>query len=223
MNMKPILFNTEMVQAILYGRKTQTRRCVKPFPVLDKDGWWQVGKAVWPQSHVRLFYQEGDPLWGYAPCNPDDILWVRETWYKDAGRYMYKADYAVGEKFFRNGKEVAIRWHPSIHMPKEAARIFLRVKEVRLERLQGIKNYECVDEGAVKRPNITKRGDLVLHNRYREEFARLWGSTIKPTDRDKYGWDANPWVWVIEFERCKKPDNITHWMPRPKTLEEDAE
>ena len=193
---KPILFNTEMVQAIMAGRKTQTRRLVK-----NQDGIHprrnNIGWLGWDDGH------------GYRmkpPCEAGDILWVRETWHKDAGRYMYKANYAGGERFYRNGQEVSIRWSPSIHMPKEAARIFLRVKDVRVERLQDIKNYECVDEGAVKKPNITKRGDLVLHNRYKEEFARLWDTTIKPADLGKYGWDANPWVWVIEFERCEKPE-----------------
>ena len=93
-------------------------------------------------------------------------------------------------------------------MPKEAARLFQRVKDVRVERLQDIKNDEAVDEGAVKRPNITKRGDLVLHNRYRAEFAALWNRTIKPADLPAYGWEANPWVWVIEFERISKEEAL---------------
>lgn len=210
---KPILFNTEMVRAILYGRKTQTRRLIKDFAgeeitsILKPDG--SLGKYG-TKGWRGMLPDRGDGneycIEVRPPCEPGDILWVRETHFKDAGRYMYFANYAKDEKFYRNGQEVKIRWVPSIHMPKEAARIFLRVKDVRVKRLQDIKNYECVDEGAVKKPNITKRGDLVLHNRYKEEFARLWDTTIKPADRERYGWEANPWVWVIEFERIEKPE-----------------
>lgn len=197
---KPILFNTEMVKAIQSGCKTQTRRIIKLPPGL---GGRPVGESGNPNNPLGFMYPCGIMR---PPCNKGDVLWAREAWYKDAGRYMYRANYNKDEKFYRNGREVEIRWRPSIHMPKEAARIFLRVKEVQVERLQDIKNYECVDEGAVKKPNITKRGDLVLHNRYREEFAQLWDTTIKPEDLGKYGWDANPWVWVIEFERIEKPN-----------------
>lgn len=181
---RPILFNTEMVKAIIDGRKTQTRRLLR---------------HIWSYS-IATDIPSNKP-----PCKAGDILWVRETWHKDAGRYMYRANYMDDERFYRDGEEVQIHWSPSIHMPKEAARIFLCVKEVRIERLQDIKNYECVNEGAVRKPNITKRGDLVLHNRYKAEFAQVWDRTIKPAEIDKYGWNANPWVWVITFERCDKP------------------
>lgn len=250
MAIKPILFNTEMITAILEGRKTQTRRVVKPVPFIDRDGWWQIGKAVWPMSHIRLFYQEGDPLWDYAPCKPGDILWVRETWHKDAGRCMYRANYADDEKFYRDGKEVQLRWSPSIHMPKEAARIFLRVKDVRVERLQEITKQDAISEGisrlfdhltkaeyeewanrsGVQVPqheqpwkNCLWHGHFGVHgmgNRISNawpwqlsgyanpcgSFSSLWNSTVQLKEWDKYGWDANPWVWVIEFERCEKPE-----------------
>ena len=191
MEYKPILFNTEMVQAIQAGRKTQTRRLLR---------------------HINAYSIKTGLPGNAPPCKPGDILWVRETWHKDAGRYMYLANYSKDEKFYRNGQEVEIRWSPSIHMPKTAARIFLRVKDVRVERLQDMTEEQAEKEGcSAGRFHITcgpfgncdeppEDFDAV------EDFQRVWDSTIKPADHDKYGWDANPWVWVIEFERCEKPE-----------------
>lgn len=174
MAIKPILFNTEMVKAILDGRKTQTRRLCK-------------GQGEF--NPVQVGY--------HPPFKTGDILWVRETWHKDACRYMYRANYSNDEKFYRNGQEVTLRWHPSIHMPKEAARIFLRVKDVRVERLKDI--HEKYEPGP---------GNPVIREgfHYLCDFIATWENTIKPADRDDYGWKANPWVWVIEFERCEKPE-----------------
>lgn len=198
---KPILFNTEMVQAIQAGRKTQTRRIMKPQAccTVPRDcatcnEWRLDGKTseACPSTCVTT----PDP-----PFNPGDILWVRETWHKDAGRYMYKANYADDEKFYRNGKEVDLRWSPSIHMPKEAARIFLRVKDVWVERLNDI----LAHAGEVAKEGIpyNDEGDIEASGL---RFKELWDSTIKPADLDKYGWAANPWVWVIEFEKIEKPE-----------------
>lgn len=136
------------------------------------------------------------------------ILYVRDTWCSayDGERYFYFADKntCLEEKKLLDYDDV--RWRHSIHMPKEAGRIFLRVTKVSVERLQEIKNDQAVDEGAVRKPNYTKRGDLVLHNRYRKEFSEIWDITIKKADRALYGWEANPWVWVIEFERISKEE-----------------
>lgn len=182
----PILFNTEMVRAILEGRKTQTRRLVKQPPILgeilhDEKGW---------------YYEDGTRN-GHAlkpPCNPGDILWVRETWHKDVGRFMYKANYADDEKFYRDGKEVQLRWSPSIHMPEAAARIFLRVKDVRVERLNDMDEEAAIAEGF---PDSPEGADSPL-----ERFSALWDKTVKRDDLREYGYHANPWVWVIKFERC---------------------
>ena len=175
---KPILFNTEMVKAILEGRKTQTRRLCKGQP---QDG------VTSPEAI------------GYtAPYNPGDVLWVRETWVKDAGRYMYRANYSDTEKFYMNGREIKMVWRPSIHMPREAARLFLRVKAVRVDRLQEITSGEAVAEGIQsKLRSPSEAADALI------AFEELWNSTIKPADLSHYGWDANPWVWVIEFERVE--------------------
>lgn len=176
-----ILFNTEMVRAILDGRKTVTRRLVKP---------QTTDRITCGQKKVA------------APYQPGDILYVRETWSELSSGYEYKAD---GENIDHLGN--VIKWHPSIHMPKEAARIFLKVKDVRVERLQDITEEQAEKEGfqagsyefkgAVWGQEDTEEWTAV------EEFRELWNSTIKKSDLDRYGWNANPWVWVIEFERIK--------------------
>lgn len=204
--MKPILFNTEMVRAILDGRKTVTRR--RPFQMPSDynklKGLYRGNKG----GLCALFQCAEDPTTEavYAPYRPSDILYVRETWAiwsRTEGltpKIHYKAD---GENL------PGVKWRPSIHMPKEAARIFLRVTGVWVERLRDITPGEAVDEGAVKRPHYVRYGGeecLALHQRYIDEFAALWDSTIKPADRPLYGWDANPWVWVIEFERISRKE-----------------
>ena len=147
MSVKPILFNTEMVRAILDGRKSCTRRIVKGF--IPNNAVWGY-TAFTPKGCISCRGTFAD---GYGekifklPYQPGDILYVRETWFKGLKRYMYRADYTDAEKYYKNGKEVAIRWHPSIHMPKEAARIFLRVTNVRVERLQEIDGKEILEEG----------------------------------------------------------------------------
>lgn len=191
---KPILFNTEMVKAILEGRKTQTRRIIKPQPTYPR--WNNIGWLGWDDGH------------GYqivAPCSPGDILWVRETWcripvspgghMRFPGIYYYAADGDIRPEGW-NTKP----WKPSIHMPKEAARIFLKVKCVWPRRLQDITAEECLCEGI--EPDAHHVGPEFALGM----FNGLWDSTIKPADRDKYGWDANPWVWAIEFERCERPE-----------------
>lgn len=187
MNVKPILFNTEMVRAILEERKTQTRRIIKPQPTNPR--WNNVGWLGWDDGH------------GYCmkpPCMVGDVLWVREAWCRDAGRFMYRANYADGEKFYCDGREVNIRWTPSIHMPKEAARIFLRVKDVRIELLQGMDEEAAIAEGFVDSPAGT--GSPLMR------FVEFWVKTIKREDLREYGYHANPWVWAIEFERIEKPE-----------------
>lgn len=169
MAVKPILFNTEMVRAILDGRKTQTRRLCKGQP---QDG------AISP---MKMGYE--------PPYRPGDVLYVRETWAKVPGTppYIYKATFGAGER----------KWRPSIHMPKDAARLFLRVTNVRCERLRdGLGCLQALQAEGVKSTTFPS----ILF-----EFRELWDSTIKPADLPRYGWKSNPWVWVIEFERCEKP------------------
>lgn len=207
--MKPILFNTEMVKAILGGRKTCTRRLVKGIPSSASctfrcmDYVTFVWKAKMQNADILLDKQADVQV----PCRPGDVLYVRETWttlhYVDTnGRthygqemYFYAADGEPDVTLYdADGFEQddqRIRWRPSIHMPKEAARIFLRVKSVRPERLQSITRNGAISEGCNAAVPIV-------------EFSALWDSTVKPAERERCGWAANPWVWVIEFERIEK-------------------
>lgn len=132
--------------------------------------------------------------------------YVRETWQHGfGGTYLYKASAGYDLFMTADGKLVSdIPWRPSIHMPREASRIFLRVKEVRVERLQDINERgerSAAKEGFVNDINLFD-GDGKSATKH---FADCWDSTIKPADRAIYGWEANPYVWVIEFERCEKP------------------
>ena len=193
MNIKPILFNTDMVRAILAGQKTQTRRVIKPQPTRPR--WNNIGWLGWNDGH------------GYRmkpPCEDGDVLWVRETWSTtdkcglypnwptDGIHYIYKADDPTCDA----AKEA--RWYPSVHMPKQAARIFLRAKDVRVDGLQAIDEETAIAEGFADFPAGT---DSRL-----TRLAELWDKTIKREDLREFGWHADPWVWVIEFERCEKPE-----------------
>lgn len=196
MAIKPILFNSEMVRAILDGRKDATRKIVKGF--IPDDAVWGY-TAFTPKGYISCRGTFAD---GYGekffklPCEPGDILYVRETWCKGylmnaKERYYYKAD----------DNDFLCTWHPSTNMPKQAARIWLRVMDVRVERLQEITAESALTEGADKyiHANGTLNEDQTITS-----FIGIWNSTIKKSDIDRYGWDANPYVWVIEFERCEK-------------------
>ena len=206
---KPILFNTEMVRAILDGRKTQTRRLVKVshrgaagFNVCFRKSTGEF-TGVYDWDDEESMYEDRTP----APCQPGDILWVRETWAKDAGRYMYRANYSDTEKFYMNGREIKMAWRPSIHMPRDAARLFLRVTGVRIQRLQEITSGEAVAEGIKSNlRNPSEAADALI------AFEELWNRTVKPADQPQYGWNANPWVWVIGFVRINKPAGL--WVDR---------
>ena len=229
--MKPMLMNTEMVKAILAGRKTQTRRLVKERHLRVLDSPYhkehsEVPDKVLLEKLCELPYQSGD------------VLYVRESWCKGslnggAEQYFYRAD----------DNDFHCKWRPSIHMPKEAARIFLRVTGVRVERLQDVTVEGILEEGIDTKlplicessingniPNDNQRAlmdkmskkereeyiqDLARHtymgwcyyaDKLFRVYEQLWNSTIKKSDLGKYGWDANPWVWVIEFERISKEE-----------------
>lgn len=183
----PILFNTEMVQAILKGRKQATRRIAKKIPVethrvedLD-DGTFECHWGGY-QTDTGMFCDGTCTV--SALYQPGDILYVREAWREHSPGFprlfIYKADYSFCD----------VKWKPGIHMPKEAARIWLKIVNVRAERLHDI------DDNGIKAEGLEIGCD----------FEDIWNATIKKTDMNRYGWDANPWVWVIEFERCNKPD-----------------
>lgn len=191
----PILFNTEMVRAILDGRKDATRRIVKDF-IPDDAVWGYTAFTHKGYISCRGTFADGDgEKFFKLPCEPGDILYVRETWKKAPNGYYYYEDWQ------RNDIADITKWKPSIHMPKEAARIWLKVMNVRVERLQEITEVQAQAEGC-------NSGLLTGACTARGQFEDLWNSTVKKSDIDRYGWDANPWVWVIEFERCEKPTEM---------------
>lgn len=250
MKYRPALFNTPMVCAIEEGRKNTTRRLVRlpgkdweilaaeKRPGADATGTWEltIHGTIGGLTEDFIIHED-------APCLPGDILWVRETWmpvkwakpegnaipddWQESG-FLY---YAKDE--LRNSTGEPIRWRPSIHMPKEAARIFLRVKNVRLGRLQdsfddivsSVENYrnEGIDIGETCENCIECYGEPMCRayvdedgmmtgechelDSPRSDFSDLWDSTVKKADLHRHGWAANPWVWVIEFERIPKPDD----------------
>lgn len=227
MAIKPILFNTEMVRAILDGRKSCTRRLVKPQP--DEKHTYPLGFVTdsTEKKEVGCFgfgigEYGGSIQYAKPQYHTDDVLYIRETWTEECGKYYYRADYDSDyldpcetlsggyPASCRNhpgcdgcmATSTRIHWHQSIHMPKEAARIWLRVTDVRVERLQEITAESALTEGADKyiHANGTLNEDQTITS-----FIGIWNSTIKESDLDRYGWDANPYVWVISFERCAKP------------------
>ena len=161
-----------------------------------------------------------------APYQPGDILYVRETFLKEwNGEFYYRADFdsdylspceALSGGYpeyciYHPGCEGCSReperilWRPAIHMPKEAARIFLRVTDVRVEPLWNMRLKDCLEEGVILTSSEID-DHIKAPIRARERYSAVWDSTIKPKDRSRYGWAANPWVWVIEFERISKED-----------------
>nr|DAP47034.1 MAG TPA: ASCH domain protein [Caudoviricetes sp.] len=197
MSIKPILFNTEMVRAILEGRKGATRRSVKGY--IPDDAVWGY-TAFTPKGYISCRGTFADGYKGIffkLPCESGDILYVRETWKKAPNGYYYYEDWQ------KDDIADVTKWKPSIHMPKEAARIWLKVTDVRVERLQDITSEQISREGVeVEYPHVLNGEEK------RYAFSTLWNSTIKKSDLDRYGWNANPWVWVIEFERCEKPKGV---------------
>ena len=198
MAIKPILFNTEMVRAILDGRKDATRRIVKGF--IPNDAVWGY-TAFTPKGYISCRGTFAD---GYGekffklPCEPGNILYVRETWKKAPNGYYYYEDWQ------KNVIADITKWKPSIRMPKEAARIWLKVTDVKVERLQNITEDGSKAEGAIDNRGFIHSPDNEYDRIHtaREHFIEIWNSTIKKSS----GWDASPWVWVIEFERCEKPE-----------------
>lgn len=198
----PILFKTEMVQALLDGRKSCTRRVIK---LPDNMTGRPIGKSGDSSNPLGFFYIGGIKR---PPYQPGDILYVRETWGKgyEEGTYIYKADDKLADlPTFKDSTKLI--YHPSIHMPKDAARIWSKVTDVRVEQLQEITEAEAILEGAIDNRAFIHSPDNEYDHIHtaREHFIDIWNSTIKKSDTDKYGWNANPWVWVIEFERCEKP------------------
>lgn len=211
--MKPILFSTEMIQAILEGRKTMTRRVIKPQPPVEAV-YSYISEELISEKLTERFVTFADGAGKtlspqvMIPYQPGDILWVRETWQDmwillgesyaaRMGRYAYKADYLKEKAWWE--------WRPSVHMPKEAARIFLRITDVRVERLQEITWKDAKREGMFEPYVASETG---YETEMRGQFRDYWDYL---NAKRGYGWDNNPWVWVIEFERTE----VESWKPVP--------
>ena len=214
---KPILFNTDMVKAILDDRKTKTSRLLKPQPIF-KNGLWTIDGAGWSDNFSSVWVIHGHSIYNNMKYKPSDYLYVRETWStqrsnecigSQTGRCPYDScETAPGPCF---GKEYIYKatdrldssyekWHPSIHMPKAAARIFLQVKDVCVKRLQNMTLDDFIAEGIVLRPEAFNDPENA-YLQAKKLFTSLWDSTIPKKILDEYGWNANPWVWVYDFER----------------------
>jgi hypothetical protein len=213
-----IPLKTWEVQAILDRRKTQMRLVIKP-----RDPW--KSESDGSPAYVPALLENGEWGWlfdgctygviGCSPYQPGDRLWVKETWGKDDnGEYVYRTNYGTTED--DSFPPSMFKWRPSIHMPKEAARIWLEVEDVRVERVQDITENDADWEGVGKCPYEHRvygaygyghdsmcwaEGDCRNPNKacsksVREHFREYWNSLYA---KRGFGWDTNPWVWVIEF------------------------
>lgn len=239
MKERPILFSSEMVQAILAGRKTQTRRTRGLEEINKNPDDWQFEWADFALTKPYRFTQKSTitkkALKNQSFCQAEakcpygkrgDILWVRETFTilepehcmgGMPSRFVYKADCDnTSEDARKDYIKVGYpyQWKPSIHMPKEAARIWLKIVKVKAERLQSLAKSDSINEGimplSMSAMQMAQRGQLYYDYSKPKQFFNdglpplwsfnsLWCSIHGPDS-----WDLNPWVWVIEFERLEK-------------------
>jgi len=259
---KPILFNTEMVQAILAGNKTMTRRVIKKQPPENSIIHGRVMSSTEPKNEGCIGWGPNEECvnhYSKMPYEAGDILWVRETWtkyyYVDEDGYTHydmpmtyyaadgTPDFSVVDGDGFQLEDQRIKWKPSIHMPRPAARLFLEITDIRVERLQDITDEDATAEGIQRlfddmsdedyerwSNNIRCKGfevgkkedqtwkNYLWHGRdalkqkqvdgwpyqyssyktAKESFSSLWHSIYAECGK---GWDVNPWVWVVEFER----------------------
>ncbi|HHT0061530.1 TPA: hypothetical protein ACTXAJ_004420 [Raoultella planticola] len=199
MKERGMIFNADMVRAILDGRKTQTRRIMKPQPEpCPRGGHWWPSNVFKTMLHVEDEMQNGKGGWGGLvgdACPFGDVgdrIWVREAFasgLSTKSTLAYRATHKRED--LEDGFYDTIKWTPSIHMPRWASRILLEITDVRVERLKSISDGDAIREGC----SIAdmKSGDCVA-----DVFARLWASIYGAES-----WSANPWVWVIEFKRVE--------------------
>lgn len=205
--MKPIIFSTEMVKAILEGRKTQTRRIMKPQP---QNKTAEIYGGMGPLHEVVFT----DGTVAYIKYEPDTVAWVRESFCnipvspggnaRLSGKYYYKADEDIRPDGWR------VPWKPSIHMPHAAARIFLCVRKIRAERLLDISDEDAIAEGfegeVCNHDGSGAHGCTDCMNSGWIEppqlhFMYYWDEL---NEKRGYPWSSNPWVWVYEFEVIQK-------------------
>jgi len=196
MNEQPIIFSAEMVRAILAGPKTQTRRVIKPQTedYMREAAMAPGSGALWNNWAIKVGGKIKQIKCPYGKVG--DLLWVRETWgawphmgggvQADSLRYR-----ATDDK--PNDPHNTWRWRPSIYMPKHVARIWLEITNVRVERVQDISEPDSQAEGC--------DADYVTGQTYRFNFSYLWDSINRERG---YGWEVNPWVWVLEFRKVER-------------------
>lgn len=215
--MKPIIFGTDSVRASMEGRMTMTRR------VINLNGFEgrPIGEPGNPNNPLGLFYPCGIKRPRYQP---DDILWVREKWrtvdyeYCD-GKWSASIEYADGIRgnrvFWYDNSDVGIPddciygktgWRSPVYMPREAARLFLRVTGVRVERLQEITDEDAKLEGSNFKDGRNVGFEEKMRRGAIDRFHEAWDRTNGKRDGGVYAWDKNPWVWAISFERIEKPE-----------------
>ena len=223
MKERPILFSGAMVRALLDGSKTQTRRAVK-LQVQHDDSWvggWKIVHKRVTQALLTFNQLGGKPLGSDAAIcpygQPGDRLWVRETFldtqrtgieHRDESglrhRYAFASDCGPGSYGDQARKDYGLKWKPSIHMPRAASRILLEIVSVRVERLHDISEGDCWAEG-IEAVDGALDDLAIIHLAKRmgrsfeaaaPTYAALWESI-----NGAGSWDANPWVWVVEFKR----------------------
>jgi hypothetical protein len=210
----PIIFSTLMVQGILAGRKSMTRRIIKPQP--DDDGLWN--DDLLPRSlDSKLKNWNGETIegesreWKCPYGKPGDVLWVREKWENETSGGKQINFYAGNNEVEHNvAYRTLTKWKPSIHMPRAASRIMLKVISIRVERLQDISKQDAINEGIDivydQADPLTPLTYFYPCNDLRDgtyicddpilSFYSLWTKI-----NGSGSWESNPWVWVIEFER----------------------
>lgn len=228
---KGILFNTEMIRAIMDGRKTQTRRPIRPQPMGrlcysmagSNAGKWgymtEICRKAWGYSGDDILQdptkEELEKRWT-PPCHTDDLLYVRETWFYEShmedltagepdlpsGRYKHRYVYYADQPDYPVNVGVgATGWRPSIHMPKEAVRIWLKVTNVSVQRLKEITNEDAIAEG------FEADETFKAHERFAMTWNSIYGFTKAVNGwrmSSPENWGSNPWVWVISFEQIER-------------------
>jgi hypothetical protein len=190
---RPIIFSGESIRAILDGHKTQTRRVIKPQPpegyVFQSVGTHAAfANPERPKAHQNEWVLVRSPYGGVA----ENRLWVRETWRPCYCQKCQRNEIPVHEIEYRADGDDPHGWKPSIHMPRWASRITLRITAVRVERLQDIKTEDIKAEGV----NFAEGMTLLNQRRFEDTWNLING-------KRGYTWDSNPWVWVIEFEKVQ--------------------
>jgi hypothetical protein len=209
----PILYKTEMVRAILDGRKTKTRRMNGLKEINENPNDWGIARNNMDGYISFCNNKTFEIICIKSPFGqPGDLLWVRETFADLKGMGFSKDDFPNLISYKANcksesleiAKEYGVKWKAPIFMPKTACRLWLKITDIRIERLQDITEEDAIEEGVTRdvwiRNGISTNFEPDSGLNYRQGFKILWDSINKKT----HSWETNPWVWVVEFERVEK-------------------